>query len=86
MGQVYYFPGHPLNTISSGALNVCVVLKIVVSEPLENFDFVDPHGHSWKLPYQTQNNLDYLQIDIFLIQPSKRQEYCCTNCLFNIKT
>ena len=40
VGLVYYFPGHPYNTISSGALKFYVVFPKVTSEPLEHCDFV----------------------------------------------
>ena len=39
---VYYYPGHPYNTISSGALKFYIGFKNVTSEPLEHCDFVDP--------------------------------------------
>ena len=78
---VYYCPGHPSSTISPAALKIYVGFQKNMSEPLEHCDFVDPQGRSWRSPYQTQNNLDHLQIEICKIQPFKRQEYCCTNCL-----
>ena len=56
-GPVYYFPGHPSNTISSGALKFYVGFKIFTSEPLEHCDFVKPQYHSFISPYQTQKNL-----------------------------
>ena len=59
---VYYCPGHPSNAISSGALNFYIGFKKVTSEPLENCDFVDPQGRSWISPYQTRNNLEYIQL------------------------
>ena len=62
VGPVYDFPYHPSNTISSGELNLYVGFQKVTSEPLEFFDFVEPQGSSWRSPYQTQNNIDYLQI------------------------
>ena len=62
VGPVYYCPGHPSNTISSGALKFYIGFKKVTSEPLGNCDFVDPQGRSWRSPYQTRNNLDYLQL------------------------
>ena len=62
VGPVHYFPGHPSNTISSGAFKSYVVFQRVTSEPLEHCGFVDTQGFSWRSPYQTQNNLDYLQI------------------------
>ena len=69
VGPVYYYPGHPYNTITSGSLNFFVGFKKVSSEPLEHFDFVDPQGRPWRSPYQNQNNIDYLQIDIFKVNP-----------------
>ena len=44
VGPVYYFPGQPSNTISSGALKFYVGFQKVTSEPLENCDFFDPQG------------------------------------------
>ena len=59
---VYYFPGHRYNTISSVVLNFYVGFQNAASKPLEHCDFIGPQGHSWISPYQTQNNLFYLQI------------------------
>ena len=47
---VYYFPGHPSNTISSVAVKFYIGFKTFTSEPLEHFDFVDPQGSSWRSP------------------------------------
>ena len=58
VGPVYYVSGHPYITISSGAFKFYVGFQKVTSEPLENFDFVDPQGYSWRSTYQTQNNID----------------------------
>ena len=71
VGPVYYFPGHPSNTISSGVLKFYIGFKKVTSEPLEHCDFVDPQGCSWRSPYKTRNNLDYLQLEIFKINPHR---------------
>ena len=73
---VFYCLGHPSNTISSGALKFKVIY-----EPLEHCDFVDPQCRSWRSPYQTQNNIDYLQIKICQNQLSKEQEYFCPKCM-----
>ena len=62
VGPVYYFPGHPSNTISLGALKFYVGFQKVTYEPLKHCDFVDPQGRSWRSCYHNQNNLDYLQI------------------------
>ena len=43
---VYYCPGHPSNTISSGALKFYVGFQKVASEPLEHRDFFEPEGRS----------------------------------------
>ena len=51
VGPVYYCPGHPSNTISSGALKFYVIFQKVTYEPLENCDFVDSQGRSWISPY-----------------------------------
>ena len=62
MVTVYYCPGHPSKSISSGEIKFYVGSKNVTYEPLEHCDFVDPQSSYWILPYQTQNNIDYLQI------------------------
>ena len=69
MGKVYYFPAHPYNTISLGALTVYVGSKKVTSELIEHCDFVDPQGFSWISPYHTQKNVDHLQIEIVKFNP-----------------
>ena len=84
-GPVYYFPGHSSNTISSGALKFYIIILKVASEPLEHCEFFDPQSGSCKSPYQTQNNLDYLQLKIFKVNPHRDKKYCCTNCLWNFK-
>ena len=59
--QGYCLSEHSKN-ISSGSLKVYVGFQTATSENLEHCDFVDPQGRSWRSPYQTQNNLDYIQI------------------------
>ena len=86
MGQDYYFPGHPSNAISSCAIKFYVEFQQFKSENIEHCDFVDPQGINWRSPYYTQNNLDYLQIEICQSQTSKRQKYGCPNFMFSIKT
>ena len=71
MGLVYYFPGHPSNTISSGVLKFYVGFQKVTPEPLEHCYFVDPQGHSWRSTCQTQKNLYYIQIEIFKVNPHR---------------
>ena len=63
VGPVYYSTSHPFNTISLGAFKYYVCLKIL-SEPLGRCDCGYMQDYYWKSPYRTQNNLDYLQLDI----------------------
>ena len=49
------------------------IFKNIASEPLENCEFVDPQCSSWRLPYQIQNNLDYLQIKMFKVNPQRNR-------------
>ena len=83
---VYYCRGNWSKSISSRALKFYVGFQKVAAEPFEYYDFVDTQGPYWRSPHQTQNNLDYLQIEICQSQPSQRQEYCCTNCICTFKT
>ena len=70
VGPVYYFPGHPSNIVSLGALKYYVGYhKVFSSKPVEHYDFVDPKIRSWRSPYHTQKNLEYLQIEIFKVNP-----------------
>ena len=46
VGPVYYCPGHPSNTISSGALKFYIGFLNVTSEPLEHCEFFDLQGRS----------------------------------------
>ena len=48
-----------------------VVFKRLHIKTLKNCDFVDPQGRYWRLPYQTQNNIDYLQIEIVKFNPQR---------------
>ena len=73
MRPVYYCPGHPSNTISSGALKFYVGFQNVTSEPLEYCYFVDPQDSYFISPYQTQNNIDYLQIEIVKVNPHRNK-------------
>ena len=54
-----------------GSFKFYVEFKNVTSEPLEHCDFVDPQGRSWISLYQTQTNLDYLQIKIVQVNPHR---------------
>ena len=67
MVPVYYCPGHPSNTISSGALKLYVGFQKVMPDPLEHCYFVDPQGRSWRSTYQTYKKLNYLQIENFKV-------------------
>ena len=73
MGPVYYCPGHPSNTISLGAPKFYVCSQKDTSEPLEHCDFVYPQGTYWRSPYHTQNNVDYLQIEIVKSKPQENR-------------
>ena len=73
VGPDYYCSGHPSKTISSGALKFYIGFQKVTSEPLEYCSFVDPKGTSWRSPYQTQKNPDYIQIEIIKVNPLQRQ-------------
>ena len=42
LGPVYYCPGNPFNTISSGALGFYVGFQKVMSEYIEHCGFFDP--------------------------------------------
>ena len=86
VGQVYYCTGHPSNTIKSGSLKLYVGSQKVTSEPLEHYKFVDLQGRSWRSTYQAKKNPLPSSNIIFQSQPSKIQEYCCTNCICTFKT
>ena len=77
---VYYFPGHPSSTISPFYLKFYAGFQKVTSEPLENFDFFGPQDHPWISLYQTQNNLDHLQIKIFKVNPHRDTNFLPTVC------
>ena len=47
-GTVYYCPGYPSNTISSGALKFYISFQKVTSEPLEHCEFFCRY---WRSPY-----------------------------------
>ena len=64
VGKVYYCPGQSYNTISSGALKLFVVFQKFISKPLEHCEFFGLHSLSWRSPYQNQNNIDHIQIEI----------------------
>ena len=87
MVPVYYYPGQPSNTISSGVLKCYVGFQNVTSEPLETFDLVDPQGHSWRSPHQTRNNLDYLKIEFVKINPQINRDILVpTLCILSKQT
>ena len=71
VGTIYYCPCHPYNTISSGLLKFYSGFKKVKSKTLGYCKFVDPKGCSWRSLYQTQNNLDYLKLEIFKVNPQR---------------
>ena len=69
--QFKYFPDQPSNTISLGTLKICVGSKNVTSKSIEHCDFFDTQGRSWRSPYQTHNNIDYIQLKIVNINPHR---------------
>ena len=71
LGTVYYFPGRPSNTISFYALKFYVGFQKVAYEPFEHCDYFDPQGSYWRSPYQDQNNLDFLRIEIVKFNPQR---------------
>ena len=70
-GVIFYCLGHFPNTISLGSLKLYVSFQKVAYEPLGHCEFVDPQGRSWISPYQTQNNLYYLHIEIVKLNPQR---------------
>ena len=66
---VYYYPGHPSNTISLGELKFYIGFQNITYKHVENCDFVYPQGSSWISPYQTSKKLDYLLIKIVKVNP-----------------
>ena len=62
MEPVYYCPVHTSKTISLGDLKFYVGFQNITSETIEHCVFVDPQCNYWRLPYQDQNSLGYLQI------------------------
>ena len=74
VGPFYYCLDNPSNTILSDALIFYVGSKKVTSEPIEHCDFVDPEGCHWRSPYQTQNNLEFLKIDILKVNTQRNSD------------
>ena len=72
---VYYFTGHPYNTISLGDLKFYAGFKNVTYVPLEHCDYVESLVCYWRSPYQTKDNLEYLQIEIFKVNLQRTQKY-----------
>ena len=69
MEPVYYYVFHSSNTISSGDIKCYVGFQNFTYEPLEHCDRIDRKRFSLISPYQTRNNLDYLQIEILKVTP-----------------
>ena len=79
---VYYCPCYPSNTVSSGDLKFYAEFQKVASKSLDHCDFFDLQGGSWRSPYQTHNNLNYIQINIFKVSPQRDRNivvptFCC---------
>ena len=71
VGPDYCCLGHPYKTISLGVLKFYADFQKVASEPLENCNFGDLQGCYWRSPHLTQNNLEYLQIKKFKVNPHR---------------
>ena len=65
--KVYYCPGHPTNTTLLGECKCYVGSQKFTSGSLEHCGFMYLQGHFWRSPYETQNNLCYLQIENFKV-------------------
>ena len=84
VGPVYYWPGHPYNTILSGALKFYVGFQKVKYELLEHCDFFNPQGLSWRSPHQTKKNKNYNQIGNFKVNPQINRDIVVPNvCAIN---
>ena len=73
---VYYCPCCTPNTISPGSLKFYAGLQKIGSEPLKHSDFVHPQVFNLRSRYQTQNNLDYLQIKLGKVIPHRDNNNC----------
>ena len=45
---------------------------------------MDFQSCSWKSPYRTSKNVDYLQIEVCQSQTQKKQRHCGSNCLWSL--
>ena len=70
-GPVYYFPGHPSNTISSVSLKFYVGFQKVVSDPLEYCDFVGPQGCSLISPIRLKTINSLFKYKFAKINPQR---------------
>ena len=85
VGPVYYCPGHPSNTISSGSLIFYVCFKRLHLNLLNIVTLLtlkvvlgDHHTRLKKSWISSNRN--------FQGKPSHRQQYFCPNCLWSLKT
>ena len=44
--------------------------KMLCLNLIEQYDFVEPQGFSWRSPYTSQNNFDYLKIEVVKLNPN----------------
>ena len=85
VGPVYYFPGHPSNTISSVALNFYLDLKILHLNLLKIVTFLNLEVVLGYLP-PDPNNSWLSSTRNYQDNSSQRQEYCSPNYLWTFKT
>ena len=75
----YYFKGHPSKHYHIRFPQILCWFKNVTYEPLEHCDFVDPQYCSWISPWQPQNNLDYIKIEIIKFKPQRNSNIVVPN-------
>ena len=83
MVPVYYFPSHPYNTISPGALKFYVGFQKVTSEHIGHCEFL-PSRLFLEIILPDKKNLDYLQIENFQIK-SQRDRNIVVPTVFALK-
>ena len=81
---VFYCPGNPSNTISSGDLKFYLGYQNITYEHLEHCDFVYHQGSSWRSPYHTRK-CRLSSKTLCQSQTLKKKIYCGSNCLWSLK-
>ena len=71
IGPVYYCPRHSTKTISPGQIDFFGLNKLTY-EPLEHCNFIYTQCHALKSLYITQNNIDFLSLELVKITPKDR--------------